>query len=240
MVHGSIPAVFREQVAKLTIRPMVYGKRDRHWRPLTWGQMGRRVNLAAAGLCGLGVERGGRVAIVSDSGPEWVLADLAIQIFFFKQKTAYEILECDWSSDVCSSDLLFDNPLEIALRNIGKGNVMSGQKRQPEIFIAKIERLPHAGRILIDEAKRAIITTHAHFDRFKIEAESIVGILLNFKNRHFAFALDFQIDELFGNQKAVVDHVLHLVPVDAAQNVAGLQTEFIGDTIFIDGLDFHD
>src|SRR6056300_1871450 len=24
--------------------------------------------------------------------------------FFFKQKTAYEISECDWSSDVCSSD----------------------------------------------------------------------------------------------------------------------------------------
>src|SRR6056300_1390737 len=26
--------------------------------------------------------------------------------FFFKQKTAYEISECDWSSDVCSSDLI--------------------------------------------------------------------------------------------------------------------------------------
>ena len=31
--------------------------------------------------------------------------------FFFKQKTAYEIKECDWSSDVCSSDLeLFTVP----------------------------------------------------------------------------------------------------------------------------------
>ena len=27
------------------------------------------------------------------------------KFFFFKQKTAYEIKECDWSSDVCSSDL---------------------------------------------------------------------------------------------------------------------------------------
>src|ERR1044072_9558190 len=25
--------------------------------------------------------------------------------FFFKRKTAYEIYRCDWSSDVCSSDL---------------------------------------------------------------------------------------------------------------------------------------
>ena len=28
--------------------------------------------------------------------------------FFFKQKTAYEIVDCDWSSDVCSSDLYRD------------------------------------------------------------------------------------------------------------------------------------
>jgi len=30
--------------------------------------------------------------------------------FFFKQKTAYEMPMCDWSSDVCSSDL-HDLPL---------------------------------------------------------------------------------------------------------------------------------
>ena len=28
-----------------------------------------------------------------------------LTVFFFKQKTAYEIYQCDWSSDVCSSDL---------------------------------------------------------------------------------------------------------------------------------------
>src|SRR3546814_2614651 len=29
-------------------------------------------------------------------------------IFFFKQKTAYEMRISDWSSDVCSSDLVLD------------------------------------------------------------------------------------------------------------------------------------
>src|SRR3546814_1330886 len=29
--------------------------------------------------------------------------------FFFKQKTAYEMRISDWSSDVCSSDLMFEN-----------------------------------------------------------------------------------------------------------------------------------
>ena len=42
-----------------------------------------------------------------------------IKKIFFKQKTAYEILRSDWSSDVCSSDLpfLFPSPRPgIALR----------------------------------------------------------------------------------------------------------------------------
>src|SRR3546814_3437938 len=37
--------------------------------------------------------------------------------FFFKQKTAYEVRISDWSSDVCSSDLLFAGALD-ALRTL--------------------------------------------------------------------------------------------------------------------------
>ena len=45
--------------------------------------------------------------------------------FFFKQKTAYEIYQCDWSSDVCSSDLcaaagvVFIGPTAAAIRSMG-------------------------------------------------------------------------------------------------------------------------
>ncbi len=77
MSHTSIPAVFREQVAKLQSRPMVYGKRAGHWRPLTWGQMGARVRAAAGGLVSLGLGPGDVVGLLAESGPEWVLADLA-------------------------------------------------------------------------------------------------------------------------------------------------------------------
>ena len=34
-----------------------------------------------------------------------VVIFVVVVVFFFKQKTAYEIRNCDWSSDVCSSDL---------------------------------------------------------------------------------------------------------------------------------------
>src|ERR1051326_8109692 len=33
---------------------------------------------------------------------------LCFFFFFLKKKTAYEIKECDWSSDVCSSDLFIE------------------------------------------------------------------------------------------------------------------------------------
>src|SRR3546814_10203635 len=37
-------------------------------------------------------------------------------VFFFKQKTAYEMRISDWSSDVCSSDLLLLNRAQLSAR----------------------------------------------------------------------------------------------------------------------------
>src|SRR3546814_7106716 len=51
---------------------------------------------------------------------------LVMGVFFFKQKTAYEMRTSDWSSDVCSSDLLELSPdpsrdvILIAFRLTGK------------------------------------------------------------------------------------------------------------------------
>src|SRR3546814_8349060 len=42
---------------------------------------------------------------------------LELFCFFFKQKTAYEMRISDWSSDVCSSDLL-DTPLKKRFREV--------------------------------------------------------------------------------------------------------------------------
>ena len=42
-------------------------------------------------------------------GVVWVIREkesYGILFFFFKQKTAYEMCGRDWSSDVCSSDLI--------------------------------------------------------------------------------------------------------------------------------------
>eukprot|EP01043_Picozoa_sp_COSAG02_P114097 COSAG02_NODE_50374_length_320_cov_0.463964_1_plen_74_part_01 len=61
--------------------------------------------VVVGGICGwwcvwLGVGVVGKVGVGGGGGGGWGGGGL----FFFKQKTAYEILRSDWSSDVCSSD----------------------------------------------------------------------------------------------------------------------------------------
>src|SRR3546814_9113797 len=46
-----------------------------------------------------------------------VVRMLCIVVFFFKQKTAYEMRISDWSSDVCSSDLR-DCRVDMAARRL--------------------------------------------------------------------------------------------------------------------------
>src|SRR3546814_3826025 len=52
-------------------------------------------------------------------------------LFFFKQKTAYEMRISDWSSDVCSSDLGPQNPYMNASRIIGAGARAPLSQRRP-------------------------------------------------------------------------------------------------------------
>src|SRR3546814_7492629 len=40
---------------------------------------------------------------------------LCFSVFFFKQKTAYEMRISDWSSDVCSSDLIMSDAAHVIL-----------------------------------------------------------------------------------------------------------------------------
>src|SRR3546814_7748461 len=72
--------------------------------------------------------------------------------FFFKQKTAYEMRISDWSSDVCSSDLLtsIDDMLKLAMPNadiaVNKMNgmvLLTGTIAAPE-DAAEAERLTQA------------------------------------------------------------------------------------------------
>ena len=50
-----------------------------------------------------------------------------VLFFFFKQKTAYEIYQCDWSSDVCSSDLWHGAAADAAFSKLGGYGLLSSE-----------------------------------------------------------------------------------------------------------------
>ena len=59
-------------------RPFLWRKAGAHWQPTSWNAAAGAVAAMARGLSVLGIEDGDRVALVSESRPEWPLADLAI------------------------------------------------------------------------------------------------------------------------------------------------------------------
>src|SRR3546814_5146945 len=72
---------------------------------------------------------------------------MSLFVFFFKQKTAYEMRISDWSSDVCSSDLLPETDLPIIERAYGE--------RQPLAHaVAFARRLEVQCRGLLADAQR--------------------------------------------------------------------------------------
>src|SRR3546814_5291850 len=59
-------------------------------------------------------------------------------VFFFKQKTAYEMRISDWSSDVCSSDLRFpeSDGWSHGWSGLGNGNsVMAAFRRPATLYV---------------------------------------------------------------------------------------------------------
>src|SRR3546814_10379532 len=72
--------------------------------------------------------------------------------FFFKQKTAYEMRISDWSSDVCSSDLVARSLIEqgrtlMTMSQMALMNATRGSKRIPSA--ARAVMLAIAGSALI-------------------------------------------------------------------------------------------
>ena len=74
----SLPDLFFHQAESLGDRNFLWAKRDGAYRPTTWRQAAAAVRDLSRGLRGLGLEPGDRVVLLSESRPEWLIADIAI------------------------------------------------------------------------------------------------------------------------------------------------------------------
>jgi long-chain acyl-CoA synthetase len=77
-VVASIPALFADRVRSTPDAVAFTFREGTSWTSLTWKQTEERVRNLAAGLLDLGVSDETRVAILSGTRVEWILADLAI------------------------------------------------------------------------------------------------------------------------------------------------------------------
>src|SRR3546814_8523093 len=80
---------------------------------------------------------------------------LSLFVFFFKQKTAYEMRISDWSLDVCSSDLHLALPRALPLE---QRHQAADRREQPREGIADADA--HAGRRAIREAGHVAEPSH--------------------------------------------------------------------------------
>jgi len=75
---NSLPWMLLDLARQRPVRPMLRYWRDGAWRSVTWGEFALRVANVAAGLRAHGIMPGDRVLLVSESRPEFNIADAAL------------------------------------------------------------------------------------------------------------------------------------------------------------------
>ena len=75
---ANLPRMLFDQAARLGDRPFLWAKRDGRYRPLSWRQAAAEASRLSRGLRALGIGPGGRVALIAENRPEWLISDVAV------------------------------------------------------------------------------------------------------------------------------------------------------------------
>ncbi len=69
----SLPDLFEASIARFSDNPLFGVKSDGSWQWLSYGEFGEQVAHSRAGLAGIGVAAGDRVAAIADNRVEWAV-----------------------------------------------------------------------------------------------------------------------------------------------------------------------
>jgi len=78
MIKKTIPYMFEESVKKYSGNIMMLEKKDTAYEGSTYREIHRDVIRFAAGLLGLGIKKGDRIALISEGRNAWVIAEMGI------------------------------------------------------------------------------------------------------------------------------------------------------------------
>lgn len=74
----SLPAMFFANTKDIGNRPFLWAKHDGEWQPTSGEEAHNKAIALSNSLIELGVSKGDRIVLVSESRPEWMIADIAI------------------------------------------------------------------------------------------------------------------------------------------------------------------
>src|SRR3546814_10464444 len=101
-----------------------------------------------------------------------VLSCIFIVVFFFKQKTAYEMRISDWSSDVCSSDLQPDEGKILPIEVGGQDEIVARSLGDVVEAAVGVFLQPPEGREIILEAVVVAIAEQADAELAVVEQKT--------------------------------------------------------------------
>src|SRR3546814_5668695 len=109
--------------------------------------------------------------------------------FFVKQKTAYEMRISDWSSDVCSSDLLFSGLGTFAL-SVGRGKAVYAAEAARDLVLSLKSVANRAQRKLVvdhrDLFRRPLIRSEEHTSELQSLMRTSYAVFCWKKKNHSA------------------------------------------------------
>jgi len=76
--ENTVPLLFWRRVHEWADRIAMREKEFGIWKDISWGTYGEKAKYAGLGLFRLGLEKGDRVAIISENNPEWLYSDMGI------------------------------------------------------------------------------------------------------------------------------------------------------------------
>ena len=80
MAFQSLNKLFFDRAEQYDEKPFLWAKINKEWSSLSWKETSLKVREFAGGLKSFGIKPGDKVVIVSENRPEWIIADLAINL----------------------------------------------------------------------------------------------------------------------------------------------------------------
>jgi long-chain acyl-CoA synthetase len=162
MEQWTLPKVFYEQLTKLHNRTFLIYKKDNQWQNVSWAEVGDKVRNLSLGLIKLGVKKGDRISVISETRPDY----------------AYAVIAIANAGAIFAGIYQTNSPKECAhvINDSGAKIVFAENRAQCEKILKAAESCPHIEKIIVFDGfspveDPRVITLAALYALGKVEYE---------------------------------------------------------------------